>query len=413
MKKIIFLIGFFIFLGIFTLSYSQTYFSKRYDFNSDLDPDFTGDILTNGSGYIVFTGAVQLLKYYHYRFGFLRIDSLGNSIGTYKIFRDSIYSLGMGYPGSFIPTRNNSGYSIVGIKMVYVTGGRWDRGMLWRFDNNLDTLWSKTYSDAPPHDTSFLFRNFRELSDKGYIIVGSHGLVTGTAPIRINLHRVDSNGNLIWRKYYGSGNTYFLPFDVSRTSDGGYVIGAGTYPSNGSSSQDNDPVIIKTDSLGNQQWLKHLGNPNCLEDFAMVDLATDGNIICGTTYSDSCTGSDQSYGRINIVKINNTNNIIWNKKYGLIKHWLWLEKIKVLKNGDIIAIGHYDYYNENTRNEVGWILNTDSAGNEEWYREYSLLTAIYSMNTLYNVIAAPDGGFIACGTVWPSPPTQAHRIAGC
>ena len=136
----------------------------------------------------------------------------------------------------------------------------------------------------------------------------------------------------------------------------------------------------------------------------MVDLAKDGTIICGTTYSDTCWGYGDYQDKINIVKINNSNEVIWDKKYGLSRHWLKLEKIRVLPNGDIIATGNYDYYNEYTRNEVGWILKTDSAGNEEWYREYRLLTATFSMNLLYNVIPALDGGFIACGTVWPYPP---------
>jgi hypothetical protein len=394
MSRSIFIISIF----ILTVSgYSQTYFSKRYDFLLNATPSYSQDIISRNSGYILLTEAAPDIGYRY--FGFILLDSLGNRLSDDIVYEDSLQALTTGYPGSFIKTAESTGFSLVGFKYNYVTGGRWDRGILWRFDNNLDTLWSKTYSDAPPHDTSFLFRNFRELPDKGYIIVGSHGLVNGTAPIRINLHRVDSVGNLIWRKYYGSGNTYFLPFDVSRTSDNGYVIGAGAYPSNGSSSQDNDPILIKTDSLGNQKWLKHLGNPNCLEDFAMVDLAQDGNIICGTTYSDSCTGSDQSYGRINILKINNLSNIIWDKK-----HWLWLEKIKVLQYGDIIAVGHYDYSTGYTRNEVGWILKTDSSGNELWYREYLLLTAMFSKNILYNILPTQDNGFIACGTVWPYPP---------
>jgi len=383
---------------------SQIYFSRRYDFDHKFDPDFSGDILLKGTGYIVFTGAVDELSYY-YRFGFFNIDSLGNSIGDYKVFEDSVYSLAMGFPGSFISNQNGSGYFITGFQMKYVPTGRWDRGMLWRFDQNLDTLWTRTYSDDPPHDTSFLFRNFRQMIDGGFIIVGSHGLVDGTAPIRINLHRVDSLGNLNWRKYYGSGNNlYYLPYDVSITSDGGFVIGGVLFPISGSASQDDDPILIKTDSSGNQQWLRHLGNPDCTEEYAMVDLCLDGNIIAGTIYSDSCWGSNDHFSKINIIKINNNNTIIWDKKYGIHKLWLRFNKIRALENGDIIATGHYDNAAEFTRNETSWILKTDSAGNELWYREYMLLTATFSQNKLYNVIPTPDNGFIACGSVWPYPP---------
>ena len=309
-----------------------------------------------------------------------------------------------GYPGSFIRNLDNQGFSLVGFSYIWVPEGRWDRGMLWRFDDALDTLWTRSYSDNPPHDTSFLFRNFRELTDKGYIIAGSHGLVNGTAKIRINLNRIDSLGSILWRKYYGSGNVNFLPSDVSVTSDRGYIIGAGFYPSNGSSTQDNDPYLIKTDSLGNVQWTKKLGNPYCREECVMVDQALDGNIICGTTFSDTCWGSSGWLSLINVVKITNNNVIVWDKKYGVRKRFLGLNKIRVLPDGSIIATGVYDHITDYTRNNVGWILKTDSAGNEEWYREYQLLYEYKSNNTLYNVIPAPDNGYIACGSVWPYPP---------
>jgi len=182
------------------------------------------------------------------------------------------------------------------------------------------------------------------------------------------------------------------------------MIGAVIFPINGSASQDDDPLLIKVDSFGNQQWLRHLGNPDCTEEYAMVDLAADGNALAGTIYSDSCWGSNAHFSKINIIKISNFNTIIWDKKYGIHKRWLRLNKIRVLENGDIIVTGNYDNATDFTRNETAWILKTDSAGNELWYREYMLLTATFSKNILYNVIPTSDNGFIACGTVWPYPP---------
>jgi len=383
---------------------AQIYFSKRYDFLLNSSPSFSGDIIWDGIKYILLNESVHGIQEYRL-FGFIFLDSIGNRVNNDLKYEDSLCGFSTGYPGALIRTQNLNGYALIGFKYSYVPNGRWDRGMLWRFNNNLDTLWTKTYTDNPPYDTCFSFRNFRPLSDGGFIIVGSHDLVIGPMPVRINLHRVDSLGNIIWRKYYGTGNTlYYLPYDVSKTSDGGFVIGGVLFPISGSASQDDDPILIKTDSLGNQQWLRHLGNPDCTEEYAMVDLALDGNVLAGTIYSDSCWGSNDHFSKINIIKINNYNNIVWDKKYGIHKRWLRFNKIRALENGDIISTGHYDNATEFTRNETSWILKTDSAGNELWYREYMLLTATFSMNKLYNVIPTPDKGFIACGTVWPYPP---------
>jgi hypothetical protein len=394
----------FILIGINQFLNAQIYFSNRYDFLQNATPSYSHDIIRDSIKYILINESIHGIQEYRI-FGFITLDTMGNRVGIDIVFEDSTRGLTTGYPGSFIRTQNNTGFSLVGFNYNWVPTGRWDRGMLWRFDNNLDTLWTKTYNDYPPHDTSFLFRNFRPLPDGGFIIVGSHGLVDGTAPIRINLHRVDSLGNLIWRKYYGSGiDLYYLPYDVTTTSDGGFVIGGVLFPISGSASQDDDPILIKTDSSGNQQWLRHLGNPDCTEEYAMVDLAIDGNVLAGTIYSDSCWGPNDHFSKINIIKINNNNIIIWDKKYGIHKFWLRFNKIRTLENGDIIATGSYDYFNDITGYEVSWILKTDSAGNELWYREYMLLTATFSENILYNVIPTSDYGFIACGTVWPYPP---------
>lgn len=393
----------FSFFGVYSNCYSQSYFSKRYDFLCNSTQSFSGDIIIYNTGYVFINEAISDATGFRH-FGFILIDSLGNRICNDILYENSVMGLTTGYPGSFIRSSDNQGFSLVGFSYLWVPEGRWDRGMLWRFNNILDTLWTKSFSDAPAHDTSFLFRNFRELPDKGYIIVGSHGLVNGTGKIRINLHRIDSLGNLLWRKYYGSGNIHFLPSDVSLTSDDGYLIGAGRYPVDANNSQDNDPYIIKTDAMGNMQWSRQLGNPDCRDDCVMADQALDGNIICGTTFSDTCWGSGECLSLINFVKITNNNVIIWDKKYGVRKHFLSLNKIRVLPDGSIIATGKHDYSNGYTRNDVGWILKTDSAGNEEWYREYQLLYASKSNNTLYNVIPTPDNGYIACGTVWPYPP---------
>ena len=66
--------------------------------------------------------------------------------------------------------------------------------------------------------------------------------------------------------------------------------------------------------------------------------------------------------------------------------------------------GTYDYYNDTTVYYTGWIMKTDSSGNEQWYREYSLLHAPDSYNELYNIIPTNDKGFAACGSVDPAPP---------
>jgi hypothetical protein len=74
------------------------------------------------------------------------------------------------------------------------------------------------------------------------------------------LMRTDSNGNDLWYKsfHYG-GNTLCTGYTAIQTSDGGFALGGFRYTIG--QEETGNPVIVKTDSLGNQQWVKYMGGP--------------------------------------------------------------------------------------------------------------------------------------------------------
>jgi hypothetical protein len=308
---------------------AQEYFSNRYKLNLDSQWDFSTNIIAEDFGYTLHLEDGPQYFPSQRRIGFLRLDLAGNQLSFKKIYQDSIFVYGTRMGGTFCKLNNSTGYALAGYKYNWVPNGRLDQGLLMRFDNNLDTLWTKSFIDYPPHDSSSMFDNFRELSDKGFIIAGGYAAVEGGAMWRIRLLKTDSLGNIFWDKYYGYGNTDFIAFDVTETSDGGFAVSGGAYPYN-TTSQDNDPIVIKTDSLGTQQWIKYLGNPSCLEESAFIDIAKDENIQVGCIYSDSCSGWTNYMARISLIKLRNNGTVVWDKKYGLVKLYLQLNKVKVL-----------------------------------------------------------------------------------
>lgn len=385
---------------------SQNYFSKRYFLDNSSAYDFSTNIIAEPFGYTLQLEGSTWATYDQRRIGFLRIDTVGNILPFSKIYQYDSLSLGTGYGGSFLKQFQGNGFALAGYLSKWVGTGRYDQGVLMRLNNNLDTIWTKYYTDIPPHDSSIMFFNCRELNDYGYAMIGIRYDLTGNGFNRANLFRVDSAGQLKWQMTYGpeGTSTEYYPNDVSITSDNGFVIGANYLPYN-SNTQGCDPMIIKTDSLGNLQWKKHVGNPNCRDGGIFSDNALDGNIQVGTIYSDDCWGNDGYESRINLIKLRNNQEIVWDKKYGYSKLWNSLNKIKVLQNGDIIATGHYYKYKLNeSLILIGWILKTDSAGNEEWYRDYELVTGDNSFNILWNIVSASDKGFTVCGMVYPTPP---------
>lgn len=381
---------------------SQIYYSKRYDILNANKASFSNDIIETKTGYFVSFNSQAIANPYG-GIGFLMTDSTGSVYQT-KLIEDLNYTIQTGYPGSFITVIEDSIYACIGIKSQWVPEGRYDRGWLLILDNNLDTLWTKVYTDEVPHDTSILFRGFCKLNDNGYIVVGLLNPVSGTGLFRIGMFRLDSNGNLLWERRFGSGNVNFQPYNIKKTSDNGFIIGAAYQPAGGPSIQDSDPFLIKTDSLGNTEWQLRLGSQECYEEYAVVDIAKDGNIQSGSIFSDTCWGWDTWKARINLSKIGNNKSILWNKKYGSPKLYLKISKILVLTDGDIIGTGWYNSYSGSGPYVISWIIRTDSSGNEKWYREYSLLDNNDSHNYLKNVTNTIDDGFAACGTVVPVAP---------
>lgn len=100
----------------------------------------------------------------------------------------------------------------------------------------------------------------------------------------ILIYKMNSlTGNILWRKTYGSSQQENV-WDMIPTADGGFLIAGSSRGADGDIPSNHTPaggfppadyVLIKTDSLGNKQWLKVLGTSG--DDDHFVDLYAIGN----------------------------------------------------------------------------------------------------------------------------------------
>jgi hypothetical protein len=140
----------------------------------------------------------------------------------------------------------------------------------------------------------------------------------------------------------------------------------------------------------------------------MLCLAEDGHFLAGTMHADSMIGNDNAYWRINIIKLGNEGNIIWNKKYGESIPYNFLNNIRCMADGSIICTGSvYSYHPSRS----GWVLKLNSDGDSLWFRQYSILNGNNSQNRLYDIIHTNDNGFLACGYVFPMQPDTGTQDA--
>ena len=228
-------------------------------------------------------------------------------------------------------------------------------GWLIKTDSNGDEEWSEDYG-------SFNIYSVDETSDGGFILAGSEGALIKT----------DELGDLSWEKDFDAIDIHW----VEQASDGGYIL-AGFVGPLGSW----DGLLIKTDSDGDKEWSRILdGYGNDL--FYAVDPTSDGGYIAG-----GFTGSNGT--DFWLVKTDFDGVGEWIKTFGGSGREE-ARYVQETSDGGYILAG---YTTSSKSGYVGWLVKTDSSGNEEWSQTYGSSGS----NLIYSAQQTSDGGFILAG----------------
>jgi hypothetical protein len=354
------------------VSHAQSYFSKRIDYFGKGEAGST--ILYLDTGFIVSCGVADTNQ--NYRVGLTYLDTLGNVVWkkNYGI-PDTLFFTGR--PGaSMIFSELNNKY--------YLAGGFQDttmknHGLLWAFDKNGDSLWTKYYSDT---SNFYSFFQCKLTSDSSLILVGSKS----TTSTQALLTKVDTLGNIIWEKVYGgAGSEYGC--SVVEMNDHGFLI-AGTSTTN--SGSDVDMMTMKTDSLGNLQWIKYYnGNNEEYSNNYLIKLIDENFAFCG-----SLGGTVLGNSKLRIVKIDPLGNVIWDKNYRQ-DHWgTFINAITELSDSTIIGVG--------SSNEKSVIIKVKPNGDSIWIRSYRHPDINNGVNILYSLDLLNNDRIVAAGFVVPS-----------
>jgi hypothetical protein len=379
---------------------AQTYyFNNRYELTTYQSWDFASSIIQSPEKFVIygesggnFGWRTIVLK---------QLDLNGIEAGITMI-GDTLSEWSIGYPGSLLKSPNGTYFS-TGFHRNYTTNWVHDRGLLCKFDENFDTLWTKEYGEkTAPFDTAYIFRNLCFSGNNSIAMTGSFLNESGNTDAHAYLIKTDTSGNKLWEHVYTNLPGDVQGYSVVSTTDGGYAIGAFQYYHVPPPNETGDPIVIKTDSLGNFEWVRNLGG-ELMDTHAMVANSADGNILVISAYSDSVSGGDEWAKKIHLVKLTNDNQVIFDRKYNRKIYMLFTHTVHCNPDGTIICSGSTGTKLSDYPFTVGWLMKMDSNGDSLWYREYQKVGRpnSFSSNVLYNVIPTSDNGYIACGYVHP------------
>ncbi len=160
---------------------------------------------------------------------------------------------------------------------------------VFKLDSVGNIIWVKTYGSTNISDRSYqMILN----QDESYYIIGqtagNDGDVSGlNGALDAWLFKADSNGNLIWQKCIGTGGLEWGQ-TMSKTGDGGLIIGA--VSAGGDSVIQNyifgpDCWIVKLDSNGNHEWNKIYGGSENDEVAGIVQLSEHKYVFLASSRS--------------------------------------------------------------------------------------------------------------------------------
>ena len=239
--------------------------------------------------------------------------------------------------------------------------------------------WEKVYPitsiSGYQYDEGF---SVQQTTDNGFIITG----YTSNDEQDILLIKTDSLGDTLWT------SSLIEPCDqyghsIQQTNDGGYIIG-GTKEINGPNSCHGDMWLIKFDSNGNPLWEKMFGS-NSYEEGRSVQQTNDGGYVITGSVSTLSNQKD-----VYVVKTDMNGNIQWDKSYGNGLNDIGYS-IKQTSDGGYIITGTTEL--DSVINI--YLIKTDNLGDTLWTRSFG---NSFSYEIGYSVQQTTDGGYIICGS---------------
>lgn len=322
---------------------------------------------------------------------FFIIDSLGNRL----LKKSYVFDTLLVRNGKMIALSDGNFADIRTLQDLDSNNNLINRVVLIKFDENLDTLWTKIYEDSITQN--LIARTVHEHLDSGLIIVASnyHSSTNRNAL----LIKTNNMGRELHRREIPAARRGEL-YNISSFYDSGFY--ASGYINNSSADIFN-PYVVKLDLDLNIIWKK---------DYPFSITSAPYNLVHSDSAVMLCTNSSldkvawRTVSRKQLIKIDSTGKILWQKIHDRLGYFTSYDKILKLANSTIIALGNYEQAYVSNGESYPTLTKLTPQGDTIWmHRLY--YESLYSGQYLRDIALTPDGGFILAGDASSdSRPTQ-------
>lgn len=136
-------------------------------------------------------------------------------------------------------------------------------------------------------------------------------------------------------------------------------------------------------------YTKSYGGKGFDETNAIIKLKEGGYVLAGRSSSYNSGNTD-----LNLIKIDDKGNVIWNKTYGGENTEVAYDLIETSK-GEIIAVGSSDSYGAGEDIKDMWVLKVTQDGTMVWNKTYGTTKSI---DEARSIVETEEGNFIVVGT---------------
>ena len=205
--------------------------------------------------------------------------------------------------------------------------------------------------------------------------------------------RLDSNLNVLWdsvySRYPAARPEGYLGYDIAKAGDGGYLFsGLETYAIGGKPKG----FILKTDSLGGEEWRKELTGPEGNNEVLLHPI-NDSVFSFITTQRISEPFPDQYWTRFRKGKIDMYGNILQDTLIGPQTAQMSTAFFEPTKDGYYVTAGYAQNLNWGS-----YAMKFSEEGDSIWFRQYFHGSEHFVDKAYIESMAhTPDSGFIFCG----------------